>query len=340
MKNKAKLLFVDDEISIIKAIRRIFFDSDYEIDFFTDPERAMCALKEKNYDVIITDYRMPQMSGLDVLINARTLWPESKRILMTGCMDIDVIVDAINEGNIFKYISKPWDNLTFRSIVQEAVEQRFKEKQSKELMHDVLRKNGEWKALVHKLEDKIYQINDQGINMLIKVIESKDKELMEHSRRVAEYGLKLASSLNLNKRSNSAIRYAAYFHDIGKIAIRDSVLYKEGSLDNQEYDEVMHHPKVGAEILLEMEFMKEIAEVVYQHHERFDGTGYPEGLKGPMITVEAGILGIADFYDALTSKRSYKSAMEKNKVLEMLAESKDKLFDSVLVEHFIEVMKD
>ncbi len=140
-------------------------------------------------------------------------------------------------------------------------------------MNQVLNEKGEWQALVHDLENQIYSINEQGINMLMKVIESKDEELMAHSKRVADYGLMLAKELHLNRRSITALDLASKFHDIGKIAIRDSILYKPGQLEDHEYNEMMHHPKVGAEILLEMEFMKEVAEIVYQHHERYNGSG-------------------------------------------------------------------
>jgi len=336
---RPKLLFVDDEKAILKAIRRVLFDGDYEVDYCNDPSEAIALIDSHAYDVIITDFRMPHITGMQVLIHAREKLPDAKRILMTGYSDIDVIINAINDGNIFKYISKPWENEDLKKIIEEAVAICIKEKESTQLLNQVLNEKGEWQALVHDLENQIYSINEQGINMLMKVIESKDEELMAHSKRVANYGLKLAQKLDLNRRSTTALDLASKFHDIGKIAIRDSILYKPGELEDHEYDEMMHHPKVGAEILLEMEFMKEVAEIVYQHHERYNGSGYPEGLRGKNIAIEARIMGIADYFDALTSERSYKGAVPKDEVIAMLLEEKDGLFDAELVDIFVDIIR-
>ncbi len=116
---KAKLLFVDDEKAILKAIRRVLFDSDYDVDYCNDPSEAMANIDTHEYDVIITDFRMPHITGIQVLVHARNKLPNAKRILMTGYSDIDVIINAINDGNIFKYISKPWENDDLKKVIKE-----------------------------------------------------------------------------------------------------------------------------------------------------------------------------------------------------------------------------
>jgi putative nucleotidyltransferase with HDIG domain len=176
------------------------------------------------------------------------------------------------------------------------------------------------------------------IQLLNRTMEAKDSYTSGHAARVQEYAVSLAKEIGMSERKIENIRKAAILHDIGKIGIDDSILKKSGSLTAAEYSMIKQHPVIGAEILKDVDFLKEITEIIRHHHERYDGKGYPDGLKGDAIPIEAAILAIADVYDAMTSNRPYRSAMEKDVALREIRQNAGTQFDPILADKFVQII--
>jgi putative nucleotidyltransferase with HDIG domain len=178
------------------------------------------------------------------------------------------------------------------------------------------------------------------IQTLSKTIEARDPYTSGHANRVLDYSVKLAKEIGLSDEKVQNIRTAALLHDIGKIAINDSILNKSSKLTSEEYAEIMKHPSVGAEIVSKMDFFKNIKGIVRYHHERYDGKGYPDGLVGDDIPLEACILAIADAYDAMTSDRPYRQALAKDEALKEIENNAGTQFHPELARTFVSIMSD
>lgn len=334
MNEKHTILIVDDDIQVLRSLKRILCSEQYCILSTVQPEEAIEILQQNKVDVMVSDQRMPNISGLELLKHARNISPSTVRILMTGYSDIEIVISSINDGNIFYYISKPWDNEDFKAVIKRAVEYRCELKKKEELNTSFSSKN-HWLELLEELKAQLAECNQQSINALANVIKCKDMDLYNHSKRVAGYAIKIADILNLSQVQKQNIEYAAYFHDIGKIGIKDSILDKPDKLDESEYNEIMRHPAVGADILKSIECLKDISEIVWQHHERVDGRGYPRGIKGSEIRLEARIISVADTYDALTSDRVYRDGLNIEAACNILRLGKNKLYDPHIVDIFL-----
>ncbi len=175
----------------------------------------------------------------------------------------------------------------------------------------------------------------ETVRALSYAVEAKDKYTQGHSLRVSEYSIAIANRLNLSQRRIDNIRIAAILHDIGKIGVEEHILNKQGSLTNNEFDKIKQHPITGVKIIQEIDFLKDVAEIILSHHEKIDGSGYPYGKKGNEICLESCILSVADVYDALTSDRPYRAAMSTEKALEIIEQGKDTQFSSVVVDAFV-----
>jgi putative two-component system response regulator len=335
MGKKHRILLVDDEMNVIKALIRVLSYKYFNVIYTTSPKEAMEILQNQEVDIIVCDQRMPTIRGIELLIHAKKISPGTIRILMTGYSDLDVIVSAINDGNIFHYVSKPWKNEELVEVIDNAI--RYKESQDEKeiILNKLLSDKSEWARTVEYLEILVSEGRQKAINALLRIIAAKDVELYNHSKRVAEYALKVATLMGLTEKQKENIEYAAMFHDIGKIAIRDKVLYKPGRLDDNEFEHMKNHAAVSYEILVELGFLNDVATIVYQHHERVDGNGYPRGLKDEDILLEAKIIAIADTYDALVSDRVYRKGLEMDKAIEILRSESNKYYDAKVVEIFI-----
>jgi putative nucleotidyltransferase with HDIG domain len=178
------------------------------------------------------------------------------------------------------------------------------------------------------------------VKSLSQAVEAKDPYTNGHSIRVGDYACKLAEKLGLSPKKVENLRIAAILHDIGKIGVDESILNKPGRLTVEEFDKIKQHPEIGVKIIKDIEFLKDVSSIILSHHERYDGTGYPEGKKHEDIIIEAQILSIADVFDALTSERPYRNAMTVKEALDIIEEGKGTQFDSKLADTFIKMIKD
>lgn len=338
--NNLKLLIVDDETSIINALTRVIndFDLPITIDSTPMPKIALDWIANQNYDILLTDQRMPIVNGLELIHQARTLQPNIQCLLMSGHTDFDIIVSAINEGHISGFVMKPWNIEDLESLLQRAILVQEEQEEILKLKSTPLSSNQDWLNAIEQLEvSKNGQLRKQ-IKALCVLIHAKDFDLYEHSRRVSVYSLRLGKVLELSEEDLNKLELASMVHDLGKIAIRDSIHYKPAALEAHEYHEMKRHPQIGAEILRALEIDPYIIQIVEQHHERVDGKGYPYGLAKEDIILGAKILSVADAYDALISDRVYRKGMSTEEALRILQSNIDILYDIDVVGALIKII--
>jgi len=312
---KTTILLVDDEQNILNALKRVLIDQDINILAATSPYEALEMLRNNRVSVIISDNFMPNMSGIEFLQQAKLISPESVRIMMTGHADVNAAIDAINKSEVFKFLTKPWDVEEFKNIVLDSIS-RYN--------------------IVHSLQ----KADESKLYSLAQTIELKDPCTKGHCDRVAQYALAVAEILNLPKERLILIKQGCWLHDCGKIGVPESILNFNGPLSSEEMDIVKKHCQWGADVAKLAQLSETIVNIILYHHEKYDGTGYPAGLKGNDIPFEARIVSIADIYDALTSERPYRKAMTKEQAEEILINSKGSHLEPDLVDIFINILEE
>ncbi len=326
---KAKLLIVDDEIEIISALKRVIKRHNLWLEVFiaNTPQKAIEILKSNEIDILITDQRMPVTSGLELIDEFKKHHNDVQCVLMSGFNDFDVVISAINEEHIVGFITKPWNETKVIEIIERALilrEERYIINVFKGLS---LANKEDWIKAFELIKQEFINRDEIQITALTKLIKAKDPELYEHSVRISELAVKIGTVYNLSDEKIHDLKMAAIIHDLGKIAIRDSIHYKAGKLDEMEFFEMKRHPEIGAEILEALGIDVQIVKIVMQHHERVDGNGYPNKLKANEILLEAKILSVADAYDAMTSDRVYRKGLTKEAALEIIKGNVGILYD-------------
>jgi len=309
------LLFVDDEPDIVDSLRRSFRKA-YTVLTATSGNEALDLLKTHNVDLIISDQRMPGMTGDAMLAMAKELQPDAIRILLTGYSDLESLVKCVNEAGIYKYMTKPWEPEVLKLTVDRALEHL-----------DVARK---LKLASEQLEDAYLD----AITMLSIACEGKDEDTSLHVRRVQEYTEALAREFGLADEAANHMGVMSILHDIGKLGIPDSILKKPGKLDAEEWHIMKGHAAHGVRILGSNPFYSIAREIAGSHHENWDGTGYPLQQKGEEIPLSARIVRVADVFDALTSRRPYKEPWPLERALDYLREQAGSQFDPKVINVF------
>ncbi len=309
MSEVERLLVVDDEAPILHALQRTFEAAGYEVCACADPAEALDRLREKPYQVLSADYMMPGMTGAEFLAQARLLQPETVRILLTAAHDFSAAVDAINNGEIFRILAKPWNRVELLGTVRQAFDTYALREKNRQLTAIVQSQNAELASLNKGLERLVEQRTTNLLDGMVAVLDYRDTETQWHSRRVSRFTRRIAEQLGIRDAHElRTIEMGALLHDIGKIGVRDAVLLKPGPLDQDEWVEMREHPRLGWALLQRIEFLRDASVIVLQHQERYDGRGYPAGLRGEQIVIGARLFAVADTYDAITSDRPYRKA--------------------------------
>ncbi|MBL8442871.1 MAG: response regulator [Zoogloeaceae bacterium] len=315
------LLFVDDEPSILSSLRRLFRPLGYTIHVAESGARGLELLAEHSIDLVISDMRMPQMDGARFLEEVRNRWPAVMRILLTGYADVTSTVAAINRGEIYRYISKPWDDNEIVLVVQKALEYKRLQSENARLLALTQAQNAELESINASLEAKVQarttdlrramellQASNGNlkksflttIKLLSGLLDLRSQLLGGHARRVAEHARTLAQRLGENEASVQSIFFAGLLHDIGKIGWSEDLLDKPWNrLTPDERGIVVKHPAVAQNLLMAIEPLRDATVIIRHHHERFDGKGYPDQLGGIAIPVGARILAVTNDYDSL-----------------------------------------
>ena len=319
--NKTNLLIIESYAKILNL----------EIESFLNPKEALEASFEKEYDLVIVDYMMPEINGLEFIQSFRQNNQSTPIIMLTAVGDdMNLQIKALEYG-ANDFLSKPINAPAFKARIINMLKLR----KSQLLLQDkALLLQDEVKLATIRLKESEYET----LQMLGKTAEFKDPETNAHTQRVAYYCKLLARAYGLDENLQDIIFYASPFHDLGKIGIPDNILLKPGKLDDDEFSIMKNHAKIGYEILKgsKSKYLKAGGVIAYNHHEKYDGTGYPNGLKGKSIPIFGRITAVADVFDALTSSRPYKKAWSLEEAFDFLIEEKSVHFDPKLVDLFLE----
>ena len=316
MAEHERLLVVDDDAPILHALQRTFEAAGYQVTACADPAEALEKMREQSFQVLSADYMMPGMTGAEFLAQARVLQPDSVRILLTAAHDFSAAVDAINNGEIFRILSKPWNRAELLTTVRQAFDSHALRERNKQLTSIVPAQNAELAALNRGLEKLVDERTTNLLDGMVAVLDYRDTETQWHSRRVSRFTRRIAEQLGVTDAYHlRTIEMGALLHDIGKIGVRDAVLLKPGPLDSDEWAEMREHPRLGWALLQRIEFLRDASVIVLQHQERYDGRGYPGQIQGEEIVLGARLFAVADTYDAITSDRPYRKAQSHDAAL-------------------------
>jgi len=322
----AKILIVDDEESIRDFLQELLEGKGYECKTAADVAEARSLIEENEYELIICDVRMPGESGLDFAKFITKACPEIALVMISGIDDPEIAQYALEIG-AYGYIVKPFKLNEVIINVSNAFLRRDLEIQNRQ--H---RENLE-KIVLERTDALLKALNDTRLAMerivqaVALTVETRDPYTAGHQKRVSSVACAIASEMGLSDEKIEGLRMAGYIHDIGKISVPAEILSKPGKISVHEFGIIKSHPEIGYEILKDIEFPWPIAQTVYQHHERIDGSGYPLGLKDDKIIIEAKITAVADVVDAMASHRPYRPSLGVSEALSEIEKQIGVLYD-------------
>ena len=325
--NGYKIIVVDDEIGIIDSLSIFLKKSGYEFVGVTNPLEAIERVRNEHFDLMLLDFIMTPIHGDQVVEEIRKFNKDLYILLLTGHKDLAPPLETIKRLEIQGYCEKSdkFDQLLL------LIESGIKAIEQMNVIKDI---NQELKSTYEKLENAYME----SIETLRYTVEAKDSYTRGHSDRVSEYSVLIGNKLKLSDQDINLLKIGGLFHDIGKIGVPDTILQKPDKLTDDEYSEIKNHPTIGAHILSNATIFKDIIPIVKHHHERYDGNGYPSRLAGENIPYLARIAAIADTFDAMTSKRSYRNSLPLDIVRAEFIKGKGTQFDPNLVDLFLDIL--
>ncbi len=335
-----RVLVVDDDELILRALGRILESAGFEARCYANPDRALAAIEGDAPVVVISDYMMPEMDGITFLKAARARFPGAVRVLCTAAEDFRVALQAVNSGEVFRIISKPWHQQELLATVNQAAEAARLRRENERLTGEVQRQNGQLREYNSKLEEMVRVRTQALLEGLIAALDYRDAETQWHSRRVSLYARRLAEQLGIREPELTVIEHGALLHDIGKIGVRDRVLLKPGPLTPEEWGEMKRHPELGWALLQRVDYLRPASSIVLQHQEKWDGTGYPAALAGDTIVIGARIFHVVDTLDAITSDRPYRKARPFEDARAEIVRCVGSQFDPRVVDAFLAVAEE
>ena len=326
-KEKYKIIAIDDEAGIIDSLSIFLKRTNYDFVGITDPIEGIERIRNEHFDLLLLDFMMTPLHGDDVVEEIRKFNKELYILLLTGHKDLAPPLETIKRLDIQGYCEKSDKFEQLLLLIESGIK-------SIEQMHEIKRINEMLKESKEQLE-RAYLDTIQSLRY---AVEAKDPYTRGHSDRVSEYAVLIGRKMGLPEDEIKTLQIGGLFHDIGKIGVPDTILQKEAKLTDDEYSQIKNHPSIGAHILGEAEAFKDIIPIVKHHHERFDGRGYPSRLSGEEIPLLARITAVADTFDAMTSKRSYRNALDIQYVKEEIERCKGTQFDPKIAEVFLEIL--
>lgn len=354
------ILLVDDEPNVLSALRRLLRPKAYTIHTANDGTEALALLEAQTVDLIISDMRMPGMSGAELLAQARARWPNTLRILLTGYAEVSSAIAAINEGGIYRYVSKPWNDEELLKTLHQALELAGLQREKARLEALTARQNEALRELNATLEDKVrirteeLRIANQEVSLameklkktfftsvqvLTNLIEMRAPALAGHSRRVADIARRVAEKMGLSPELTHEILLSGLLHDIGKIGYPDSLFGKPlNKMTGDEIGIARKHPIGGAAALMSLPDMRGVADIIRGHHERWDGKGFPDGLAGEKIPLGARILALANDYDCAQLGTISSKQMSAEEAKAFVLEGRSFRYDPAVADAFGELV--
>lgn len=346
------ILLVDDEESILKALKRLLSSLDAKIYLTTDSSEALKLIQENEVSLIISDQRMPGMTGVELLNKTIDISPDTIRILLTGYADIDATIDAINSGAVKYYLNKPWDDEMLLGRVQESLDFYSVFKENKRLNELTIEQNKKLQEFNNTLEQKVdeqtskikmqnEELNKsfmETIKAFSSFIEMRYKDVGSHSQRVALLVKNMLKGFELQPVEYQDIIVASYLHDIGKISLSDKILRKKPKdYSPSDTDQINKHTTIGQTCVYNISGFGEIGVLIRNHHENYDGSGYPDNQTGDQISLGARIIKICNDFDHYAFQGSYPDAKMLNEATAKLVQFSGTLYDPDIVKKFIEM---
>ena len=318
-----RLLLVDDEEDNLALLKRTL-ERDYPVVAVTSAEAALEVFGRQPVDLLLTDHRLPGMSGIELCAEVATRWPDTMRIMVTAYTEVSDLLDAINEGKVYQYVTKPWDPPHLKTMVRRALETFVLQQESKQLVSRL------WDSFMRLKENYL-----RSLVSLVNAIEGHDRFLAGHAQRVRDLSLLLGEAIGLPDDQLRHLEWGALLHDLGTHWVSADILQKASALSEEEMNQVRKHPVLGAELLDVSYAFDEIREIILTHHERWDGTGYPSGMAGDAIPFLARIVAVVETYDALTSARPYRGAYSPADARDVIERRAGTHLDPTLVTAFL-----
>lgn len=327
-----RLLVIDDNPEVLKLMMLLLSD-EFDLDFASSGEAALVLLRDRAPDLVLSDVMMPGMDGQTLCRKIKS--DDSLRhipvILVTARSGSEMLAEGIEAG-ADDYIAKPFDSVELKARIRSLLRMRQAEA-------ELALVNQNLKVRTTDLVERQRALFLSMIKSLVSALDAKDKYTRDHSTRVTEFTLRIAEKMGLNERELKDLELASILHDVGKIAVPEKILNKRGRLTDEEFAYIKEHPVVGENILKPIIELQQVANVVRHHHERYDGQGYPDGLKSLEIPIGSRIMAVADAYDSITSDRPYRNADSHNSAVKEIIKRSGAQFDPEVVGFFLEVAK-
>lgn len=329
---RERILIVDDEPEITAILSDLFVGK-YDCTTAGSAEEALGILAGNEYELVVSDITMPGMSGLDMIPHVKNDAPNTVVVMISGMQTVESAIDALRLG-AFDYVMKPFDLRQVEAVVKRALEHQdlivSKQRYEDHLEELVEQRTAELDRALNSLEDAYRST----LKALTAALETRDLETHGHSERVVTYSMRLGREYGLDSQRTKSLEFGSLLHDIGKIGVPDLILRKPAKLTPEEWVVMREHPLHGQQILRGIAFLEGAARVVAQHHEKWDGSGYPLGLGGEEIDVCARIFSVADAFDAITSNRVYRKGKPYHAAAQELDDWSGKQFDPKVIEAF------
>jgi response regulator RpfG family c-di-GMP phosphodiesterase len=354
--NAPNILIVDDEIGPRESLRMILKPS-YNVYAVESGYAAIQMIQQIQMDVVTLDLKMPGISGIDTLKEIRLIAPDVIAIIITGYGTLKSAIEAIRHG-VFDYIPKPFNVPEILSIIDKSIQRRNLNLKVKEVLGNHLNQYllkepvaesdlplpKEIKKITDCKWDEVnlpdHQSSLEFAKVLAYTLEEKDPYTSGHSERVCYYSNFISKRLSFPPKERSELQIASYLHDIGKVGISNRFINKKGTLTSTDWAIIKQHTQKSIELLIPLNLSPNILSYIQHHHERYDGTGYPDGLAGEQIPLGARIIAISDSYDSMTSDRPYRKPLNNGDAKSELLKNAGKQFDPKLVSLFLDVLKE
>ena len=310
------VLFVDDNKITLEMVRGLFKNRDkIRVLTASSADEALLIIHREEIAVVVSDNIMPGMNGLELLSGLKVISPDTVKILMSAYADLASALAAINRSEVYRYVLKPWQDDELINIVYDALNR-------------------------YDLVVTLRREDENILRSLAQTIELKDPSTKGHCDRVAIYALLIAERVGLSREIQRQIKYGSWLHDCGKIGISEQILNRTDCLSDDQFETMKNHSLWGVEVAAKAHLSPIAQNIIHYHHERFDGAGYPSGLKGEEIPVEARIVSVADVFDALASDRPYRSGFSRSDTLEMLTSMSGNALDPRFVGIFLDIVSE
>jgi len=328
--NKEKILIIDDEFAPRESLRMVLKDK-YIVSTAPGAREGFNFMAQTPVDLVVLDIMMPGISGIEALQEIKSRHPDTEVVLLTAYASLETARSAIRFG-AFDYLTKPFDKGDVMNVIEKGLGKKRAKENLKLEREKLWGKTRYLEEQINTARQNLMMSYEGTVKALLLTIDAKDHYTFNHSEHVARLSSAIAGALDIPKDVRDKLEQAALMHDIGKIGVDEVILRKDGALTQEEFDEIKKHPVIGATIVQQVPFLDYAVPVILYHHERFDGKGYPKGIKGEEIPLTARIVMIADAIDSMMRARPYRNALAMEKVLSELRDYAGIQFDPLIAD--------